>query len=203
MLVATLGALLLAMDPVTPPARSADAADDRWCCYLLVTSSKRPRTYVGATPDLARRLRQHNGEIGGGARYTRMARVAATRQERAEQDDGESEADGDGGARAICWRVACVVRGFETQRQALQFEWAAKHVKKARGRGFRSSGGGLRARVQHLEALLAAERWTAQAPPAADVPLVLEWHARDAARPKGGLRLPAHVRETFAEDADL
>ena len=185
LVVATLGALL-AMEPVTPPARS-DAADDRWCCYLLVTSSKRPRTYVGATPDLARRLRQHNGEIGGGARYTRMARLAAARSE-GDVDDG------------VSWQVACVVRGFETQRQCLQFEWAAKHVKKASGRGFRSSGGGLRARVKHLENLLAAERWTAQAPPAAAVPLVLEWHAREAARPKGGPRLPAHVRETFAED---
>ena len=73
-------------------------------------------------------------------------------------------------------------------------------MRKKRGRGgFRSSGGGLRARVQHLATLLSAERWTAAAPAAVEVPLVLEWRDRTA-RPKEGLRLPAHVREVMHLD---
>lgn len=40
-----------------------------WYVYLLV-STVTGRTYVGATTDPARRLRQHNGEIAGGARST-------------------------------------------------------------------------------------------------------------------------------------
>ena len=36
--------------------------------YLLVSSDS--GTYVGATVDLNRRLRQHNKEIKGGAKYT-------------------------------------------------------------------------------------------------------------------------------------
>lgn len=42
-----------------------------WYVYLLY-SSKIKRTYIGATTDVARRLRQHNGEIKGGARSTSL-----------------------------------------------------------------------------------------------------------------------------------
>ena len=45
--------------------------------------------------------------------------------------------------------------------------------------------------------LLAGDRWTAQSPRATDVPLVLEWREPADARPKEGMRLPAHVREAF------
>jgi structure-specific endonuclease subunit SLX1 len=38
-------------------------------CYIICNASK--RTYVGSTNDLRRRLRQHNGEIKGGAWSTK------------------------------------------------------------------------------------------------------------------------------------
>lgn len=40
-----------------------------WYVYLLVNENG--RSYVGCTTDYTRRLRQHNGEIKGGARSTR------------------------------------------------------------------------------------------------------------------------------------
>ena len=40
-----------------------------WYCYLLFSSVKKTRSYIGATTDLKRRLRQHNGLLTGGARY--------------------------------------------------------------------------------------------------------------------------------------
>lgn len=40
-----------------------------WSVYLLV--NERGRTYIGSTTNVQRRLRQHNGEIVGGARSTR------------------------------------------------------------------------------------------------------------------------------------
>lgn len=40
-----------------------------YCVYLLTHETKN-RTYVGITNNLKRRIRQHNGEIKGGARST-------------------------------------------------------------------------------------------------------------------------------------
>ena len=72
--------------------------------YLLESSCKRA-TYVGATVNLERRLRQHNKEISGGAHAT-GARVA----------------------RGQTWRRACHVTGFPTWQAALQFEWRFKQL---------------------------------------------------------------------------
>lgn len=53
-------------------ARRASSPAD-YCVYLLVNSANNC-TYVGSTNNSARRLRQHNGELAGGARYTAMKR---------------------------------------------------------------------------------------------------------------------------------
>ncbi len=74
-----------------------------WYVYLLLSSTG--ATYVGATVDPDRRLRQHNKEIVGGARATGV-RVAG----------GET------------WRRVCLVSGFPNERAALQFEWMWKHL---------------------------------------------------------------------------
>ncbi len=52
-------------------AVTTDAAG-AWCVYLLRCADG--SLYTGATCDLTRRLRQHNGEIAGGSRYTRSRR---------------------------------------------------------------------------------------------------------------------------------
>jgi predicted GIY-YIG superfamily endonuclease len=75
-----------------------------FACYCLVSSTG--RSYVGFSTNVDRRLRQHNGELQGGAKATR------------------------GGT----WTRVCTVAGFPTQQSALQFEWKWKHLtKKAKG----------------------------------------------------------------------
>ena len=77
-----------------------------WNVYLL--SSSQGLTYVGATVNLDHRLRQHNGEISGGAKATSGC--------------------------AGSWRRVCHVEGFADECAALQFEWAWKNwTKKFKG----------------------------------------------------------------------
>ena len=76
--------------------------------YLLVSSNN--ATYVGATMDLNRRLRQHNKEIKGGAFAT------ASKVNRGE-----------------VWHRACHVSGFPTWPAALQFEWRWKQISRKIG----------------------------------------------------------------------
>lgn len=71
--------------------------------YLLVSS--KGNTYVGATVDLERRLRQHNKEIKGGAHATGI-KVA----------QGET------------WTRAAHVSGFPDWQATLQFEWRWKQL---------------------------------------------------------------------------
>lgn len=112
------------------------------------------KAYIGATVDPTRRLRQHNGELAGGARRTR--------------DRGP-------------WSFVCVVSGFRTWREALQFEWAFKfHARRCRGAA---------ARREALRRLMAQERWTSNAPPSCDVPLVVEYEPTQYCS-KGGARVP-------------
>ncbi len=71
--------------------------------YLLV--STKGNTYVGATVDLNRRLRQHNKEIKGGAHATGI-----------KVSQGET------------WIRAAHVSGFPDWQATLQFEWRWKHL---------------------------------------------------------------------------
>ena len=62
-------------------------------------------TYVGATVDVDRRLRQHNKEIKGGAHATGI-----------KVNQGK------------IWERACYVQGFPDWQAALQFEWRWKQL---------------------------------------------------------------------------
>ena len=72
-----------------------------WKCYLLATcDGGGQKTYVGVTPDLDRRLKQHNGLQSGGAKATHGRQ----------------------------WERVCHVRGFPDHTAVLQFEWAWKRL---------------------------------------------------------------------------
>lgn len=71
-------------------------------CYILRSQNSRHRNacYIGFTIDPLHRLKQHNGEITGGAVKTHSKRP---------------------------WEMVLVVWGFPTNKLALKFEWCWQH----------------------------------------------------------------------------
>ena len=54
------------------PVTTSPDGQEEWFVYLLLCSDN--SFYAGVARDLQRRVRQHNGEIVGGARYTQARR---------------------------------------------------------------------------------------------------------------------------------
>lgn len=106
--------------------------------YLLLSSPNRNATYVGATIDLDRRLRQHNKEIKGGAHATGI-KVAK----------GET------------WNRVAYIEGFPDWQSALQFEWRWKQLT----RKITISVHPLYRRMMALKQLLELDRPTSKAKP--------------------------------------
>jgi predicted GIY-YIG superfamily endonuclease len=109
--------------------------DCGWVFYIIENAG---RTYAGVSPTPERRLRQHNGEIKGGAKYTTSS--------------------GPG------WVHRCIVKGFQTKIQAMQFEWAVKHEAPR-------NVGGLESRMKKLAKVLTKEKWTSNSPLSSSVDL--------------------------------
>lgn len=122
----------------------AESEEKPWYCYMLYSSDG--QTYIGATVDPNRRLRQHNGEIKGGARATKIRVI-----------EGQT------------WTRACYVRGFPDKIAALQFEWRWKQLSRRIGLEFRSLSP-VERRIQALQDLTALDRPTSAAIPYADYP---------------------------------
>ena len=104
--------------------------------YLLLSTNN--NTYVGATIDVNRRLRQHNGEIKGGAKAT-TSKVA----------------------RGEIWRRVCYVSEFPDWSAALQFEWRWKQI----SRKIKKKQSPLNKRMEALNQLLSLEKSTTNAIP--------------------------------------
>ena len=118
---------------------NAQAQEAPWFFYI---AHNKGCTYAGVSPDPMKRLRKHNGELAGGAKYTL--------------------------SKGPGWEHVCLISGFQTKTQALQFEWASKHVPPR-------DAGGLVNRVKKLYILLNKKYWTSKSPAASTVPLRLEW----------------------------
>ena len=73
--------------------------------FVYFIKSTNGSSYIGATVDLEKRIRQHNKEIKGGATATSV-----------KVSQGES------------WSYHCHVENFPTWQSALQFEWRWKQI---------------------------------------------------------------------------
>ena len=76
--------------------------------YVYFIESSNGYTYIGATVDLDKRIRQHNKEISGGA-------VATSNM----VEKGE------------IWSYYCYVENFPSYNEALKFEWRWKQISRA------------------------------------------------------------------------
>ena len=106
--------------------------------FVYLLESTNHTTYVGATVDLDHRLRQHNGEIKGGA-------VSTTRKVK----KGET------------WKRVCHIEGFPTWSECLKFEWAWKFYSRKLSKKLFP----LDRRKKALETLLSLEKSTSKAVP--------------------------------------
>jgi len=71
--------------------------------FLVYLLKNRNKSYIGYTNDIKRRLRQHNGEIKGGAKYTTL-----------NKDENN------------LWEPICIIYGFEDKCEAMRCEWKCK-----------------------------------------------------------------------------
>ena len=113
-------------------------------CDMIGTPGQ--KTYIGATVDLDRRLRQHNKEISGGAHATG-----------AQVDNGSH------------WRRVCHVANFPTWQAALQFEWRWKNL--SRRKDFLVIKNPIERRLKALNVLLSFDRSTSKAIPYSEWPV--------------------------------
>lgn len=101
-------------------------------CYMLYT--EQGQTYIGATVDPDRRLRQHNKEITGGARATGI---------RVEQ--------------GLTWNRACYITNIPEWRSALQIEWRWKQLGRTQCKHIKNP---IERRLHSLKKLLSLEKPT-------------------------------------------
>lgn len=109
--------------------------DNKYYCYIIRSTNPAfyNSTYNGSTNNLVRRLRQHNGEIAGGAKATR----------------GKGP-----------WVYIAVWEGFQSHREALSCEWRIKHPTNSRKRPPQYNG--VKGRIKSLGLLVGLDCWTNQ-----------------------------------------
>ena len=106
---------------------------DKYYCYIIRSTNPTflNSTYNGSTNNLIRRLRQHNGEIVGGAKATR----------------GKGQ-----------WIYIAIWEGFQSYREALSCEWRIKHPTNSRKRPPQYNG--VKGRIKSLNLLICLDCWT-------------------------------------------
>lgn len=102
----------------------------QYYCYILKNDIDN-KTYNGFTVNLNRRIRQHNGLLVGGAKFTTSSRP---------------------------WKIYAVLTGFKTKSEALSCEWKIKHPTnaKTRPRKYCCPKG----RIDSLNIVLNLDTWT-------------------------------------------
>ena len=109
--------------------------------YVYFIKSTNGSTYIGATVNLEKRIRQHNKEIKGGATATSIKVL-----------QGE------------IWSYHCYVENFPSYNEALKFEWRWKQISRQLQKK-NPSQKPIEKRLEALNILLASDKSTSKAIP--------------------------------------
>ena len=109
--------------------------------FVYFIQSTNGSTYIGATIDLGKRIRQHNKEITGGATATSI-----------KVQRGEA------------WSYVCYVENFPTWNEALKFEWRWKQISRQIQKT-KPTQKPIDRRLEALKTLLALDKPTTKAEP--------------------------------------
>ena len=104
-----------------------------WYCYLLrcIDDNHKNLTYGGSTNNPIKRLRQHCGELVGGAKATKGKK----------------------------WQIYALVTGFVDHNDCLSAEWRMNHVTGKRGKR-PAKFCGVSGRIKGLNCILKLDKWT-------------------------------------------
>lgn len=111
---------------------SLNSSDKNWYCYFL-KSLVSNKTYNGSTNNLMRRLRQHNGEIKGGAKRTHQSRP---------------------------WKYYAILAGLPNHKNCLSCEWKLRYPNNKRNKPKKYQG--IEGRIKGLNDVLKLDKWTNQ-----------------------------------------
>lgn len=129
----------------------------KYVVYVLF-SKVLNRIYTGSTYDLQRRIRQHNGEIVGGAKRTKKGRP---------------------------WLILMYIEGFPTRKDALQLEWRTQHPQKYLPKNLKCKRGyGYKGGLESVCSVLCMEKVTLTATPITDMHLSIQWCCEEYNEPK-------------------
>ena len=109
--------------------------------YVYFIESSNGSTYIGATVNLDKRIRQHNKEIKGGATATSI-----------KVQQGE------------VWSYVCYVENFPSYNEALKFEWRWKQISRLIQKSNKSINPKAK-RLEALDKLLSLDKSTSKAIP--------------------------------------
>lgn len=103
-----------------------------WFCYVLRNTNEKYKnlTYIGSSNDPFERLKKHNGELAGGAKYTK----------------GKGE-----------WEIYMLFSGFDSYSDVLSFEWRLKHPKGCKNSGSKFCG--IKGKIESLNYIITLDTW--------------------------------------------
>ena len=113
-------------------------------CYLIANGES--RTYIGYTNDFKKRIRQHNGELSGGAKYT-TAHKGTTG-----------------------WEPVALITGIEDKSTCLSLEWRMKKRRNSKGKLKPSSG--IDARLKNIFEIIEEDKISNKSPAPSEIPLI-------------------------------